>query len=119
MDVCLSVCMYIYICICICIVIPQQVRKVRFYEIIVNVPFIDVFWVMWRSKCPKPTIWGWYIPPIYGNAGDSIVLGLPPYIYIYTYTVYIHTYTHIHIHIYIYTHISHTCTCTCTHTIYT
>ena len=98
--------MYVYIYICICIVIPQQVRKVRFYEIIVNVPFIDVFWVMWRSKCPKPTIWGWYIPPIYGNAGDSIVLGLPPYIYIHI------QYTYIHIHIYIYTftfiHIYHT-----------
>ena len=28
---------------------------------------------------PQPTIWGWYLPVIYGNIGHTLSLGLPHY----------------------------------------
>ena len=32
--------------------------------------------MMWAIQCLKATIWGWFIPPIYGDLEDCIV-GLP------------------------------------------
>ena len=30
--------------------------------------------IMWLKQCHKPPIWEWFIPPIYGDLGDGLLL---------------------------------------------
>ena len=43
---------------------------------------------MWLKQCHKPTIWEWFIPPIYGDFGVGLLLFYPHYVYIYIYPSY-------------------------------
>ena len=43
---------------------------------------------MWLKQCHKPTIWEWFIPPIYGDFGVGLLLFYPHYMYIYIYPSY-------------------------------
>ena len=45
---------------------------------------------MWLKQCHKPPIWEWfiYIPPIYGDLGDGLLLLYPHYCKKYLNTLY-------------------------------
>ena len=32
------------------------------------------WWLMWLKWCHKPAIWEWFIQPMYGDLGDSLLL---------------------------------------------
>ena len=35
------------------------------------------YFQMWEKQCHKPPIWEWFIPPIYGDLGDGLLLFYP------------------------------------------
>ena len=38
--------------------------------------------VMWLKQCHKPPIWEWFIPPIYGDFGDGLLLFYQHYMFL-------------------------------------
>ena len=65
----------------------------------------DLMGIMLETQS-EPTTLGWSIPPIYGDFGDGLLLGLPHFILsiyiVYIYSIYsIYIYLHMYIYIYV------------------